>query len=174
MSRLPLVLLVCSLVVACKKKEPAGAATGTATGTEAATGAAAAPGPDAAPPPTPAIDAAAPPETADEAPRKPTDDEIDLCGRLYASTLACGIRHDYEFGWVKADVKKLTRDESRKACSPPATTDEDGMSQFPVPILDKDKVMKVTVAALDGCEQVKKALDEVAPGPGPAGYDPSK
>jgi hypothetical protein len=109
-----------------------------------------------------------------EAPHKPTADEIDRCARVYAVTLACGIGRDEEFGWVKADKKKLTRDQSRKECSPDMSANEDGESAFPVPILPEDKVMKITVAALDGCGALKKTLDEVDPGMGPAGYDPSK
>jgi hypothetical protein len=109
-----------------------------------------------------------------EGPHKPTSDEIDRCARVYAVTLACGIGVDEEFGWVKADKKKLTRDQARKECSPEMSANEDGESAFPVPILAEDKVMKITVAALDGCAKLKSALDEVAPGMGPAGYDPSK
>jgi hypothetical protein len=107
-------------------------------------------------------------------PHKPTSDEIDRCARVYATTLACGIGHDFEFGWVKADKKTVTREQAHKACDVPSSVGDDGMSAFPVPVLDEDKVMKITTAALDGCNAVKKALDEVSPGPGPAGYDPTK
>lgn len=180
MKRLALVALLCGAMFACKKKAEetaagSGSATATASGSAIATGAAS--GTAAPTPPAPVIDAAVeePPKVDPaEAPKKPTAEEVDRCARLYASTLDCGIGYDYEFGWVKAEKKQLTRDESHKLCDVPSTTNEDGMSAFPVPVLDEEKVKKVTIAHLESCEDVKKALDEVSPGPGPAGYDPSK
>lgn len=105
--------------------------------------------------------------------RAPTADEIDRCARTLTVTAACGVHHDPEFGWVGGKKQKVTAAAARKACTVDKLATEDGYA-LPVTLLDAGELGKLEAAAKQGCAQVKAALDEVSPGMGPAGYDPSK
>jgi hypothetical protein len=173
-----LVVVLGAALAACSKKSndaPAVASGSTAaTGAALATGSAAAPPADAmAPtPPGPVIDGPEPEPPPEDSPRPAGPDEIDRCARVLTLTKACGVSHDYEFGWVKSDKKKLSAAAARKDCTPETHIDEDGMSAFPVPVLDLASVEKLEAAAKKSCKAVTDTLDEVSEGPGPAGYVP--
>ncbi|HUQ06131.1 MAG TPA: hypothetical protein VM261_26690 [Kofleriaceae bacterium] len=178
---LVLVVVISAALAACSKKQNEGPTTASGSaigsGSAVATGASAAmPPADAmAPtPPGPVIDGPEPEPPPEDQPRPPGPDEIDRCARILTLTKACGVGHDYEFGWVKSDKKKLAAADAKKQCSPATHIDEDGMSAFPVPVLDLASVEKLEAAARKGCKAVTDTLDEVSPGVGPAGYDPSK
>jgi hypothetical protein len=177
------VVVLGAALAACSKKqnEAPTTASGSGTGTSVAAGASGSSGSAAATPPTdamaptppgPVIDGPEGPPPPEDTPRPPGPDEIDRCARVLTLTTACGVGFDYEFGWVKSDKKKLAAADATKRCSPATHIDEDGMNAFPVPILDLASVEKLEASAKKSCKAVTDTLDEVSPGPGPAGYEP--
>jgi hypothetical protein len=100
--------------------------------------------------------------------------DVDRCARLLVITSKCGVVDDYEFGWIKSDVKPRTAAEATTECTVASPVDEDGMSAYPVAVLAPEALAKVEAASQVDCPAVFAALDEVDERIGPAGHDPSE